>query len=141
MRKVLVAKDLLPLPQQEDELFRFGLGLAINYSNKLDTRWKHYCEDCVFTGIWKEYDLYTCDEGNRITVLARYGDEDCQFKSGIHAIHGEKALEMSLVAAMSLGLLSFNDIEDGHRWMIMNFIIRNVRPYLVQEMLEVSNAY
>tara|TARA_R100001463_G_scaffold106247_2_gene160851 strand:- start:668 stop:997 length:330 start_codon:yes stop_codon:yes gene_type:complete len=40
-------------------------------------RYKHDCDNCVFLGRWKEFDLYYCPaaESNRDNFIARYGTE------------------------------------------------------------------
>ena len=40
-------------------------------------RYEHDCDNCVFLGRWKEFDLYYCPdaEGNNDNFIARYGTD------------------------------------------------------------------
>lgn len=47
----------------------------------------HDCDECKFLGqIHDEilYDLYFCPQGGRPTVIARFGNEGSQYKSGLY---------------------------------------------------------
>jgi hypothetical protein len=53
----------------------------------------HDCKECVFLGRFNavdentynhvDYDLYFCKKGNHTTVIARYGDKEWEYSSGI----------------------------------------------------------
>jgi hypothetical protein len=54
-----------------------------------DTRYQHDCNNCIFLGHYKEYDLYYCpsDRGAIYsTVIARYGNEGHEYASGINSM-------------------------------------------------------
>lgn len=61
---------------------------VINEHFQVDTeqspRFAHDCEKCIFLGQYKEYDLYFCKQGGcHPTVIARYGNEGCEYCSGL----------------------------------------------------------
>lgn len=56
--------------------------LALEEGKK--ARYEHDCESCTFVGVFGNYDLYTCPQGDppHPTVVARYGDEGQEYMSG-----------------------------------------------------------
>jgi len=47
-------------------------------------RFQHDCVNCIYLGQFKEFDLYFHQAPvGRPTVLARYGDEGHEYKSGL----------------------------------------------------------
>ncbi len=71
-------------------------------------KYTHDCENCKFLGTHKDHDLYFCEDekdGFFDTVIARYGNEGSEYKSGmIFAKEGhilfetkKRVLEMGLV--------------------------------------------
>lgn len=53
---------------------------------------------CTFLGVHDGYDLYWCDQGHSLpTVLARYGNEGHEYKSGM--LFADRGLEPHLVEA------------------------------------------
>jgi hypothetical protein len=53
--------------------------------SEMEKRYQHDCDQCVFLGQWNEYDLYFCGEQGDVftTVIARYGNEGCEYSSGL----------------------------------------------------------
>ena len=48
----------------------------------MNKRFIHDCDDCIFLGQYKEFDLYFCPMGSQ-TVIARYSDEGGDYHSGL----------------------------------------------------------
>lgn len=46
-------------------------------------KFKHDCEDCVFMGRHNDHDLYYCAQSSIPTVVARYGSDGPEYKSGL----------------------------------------------------------
>lgn len=54
--------------------------------SEVNPRHKHDCDNCVFLGHYKKYDLYCCPKINSkkiSTVVARYGDDGPDYYSGL----------------------------------------------------------
>jgi len=41
------------------------------------------CPNCTYLGQYKNHDLYHCTQGYKPTVIARFGSEDHEYKSGM----------------------------------------------------------
>jgi hypothetical protein len=57
---------------------------------------KHDCDKCVFLGVYKNHDLYYCN--TEPTVIARYGDNGCEYFSGIHFTSNDYLNKAKLIA-------------------------------------------
>lgn len=64
-----------------------------NFDSDLAVNEKHYehdCDKCIFLGNWVDYkkgrtfDLYFCSQDGLPTVLARYGNEEFNYYSGLN---------------------------------------------------------
>lgn len=44
-------------------------------------RYVHDCEACTFLGTRLKADLYSCGSGDRVSLIARYGDDGPDYKS------------------------------------------------------------
>lgn len=54
------------------------------------TRYVHDCENCTYLGEFGTFDLYHCDTGTAFpTVIARYGNEGENYKSGMSGLDPE----------------------------------------------------
>jgi hypothetical protein len=74
------------------------------YTVDLPPQYKHDCKNCTFLGQMGVYDLYYCPQsGNIPTVIARYGDKDSQYKSGIGS--GDPDLQVAERRAKEAGLI------------------------------------
>lgn len=60
-----------------------GLLLDMSEFNISSRRYPHDCSQCVFLGLYQEYDLYYCPQIGLPTVLARYGHEGHEYYSGL----------------------------------------------------------
>lgn len=65
-------------------------------------RYEHDCEDCVFLGQWKIYDLYYCP--GEPTVIARTGP-DGEYQSGMVFVGVSQPLTEAYNRAVELGLI------------------------------------
>ena len=63
-------------------------------------RYKHDCDECTFLGPYRGFDLYVCDW----TVIARFGDDDPDYKSGLEVSKSDDALGMALRRATEIGI-------------------------------------
>jgi len=65
----------------------------------------HDCDNCIFLGIYEEYDLYYCD--NEPTIIARYGDNGPDYMSGMIFAQPDKSepLYKAKQLAIEKGLL------------------------------------
>lgn len=52
------------------------------HAGKAKPRFTQDCDQCVFLGLYEEYDLYYCPQGDRPTVIARFG-EGPEYYSGM----------------------------------------------------------
>ncbi len=43
----------------------------------------HDCDKCISLDHYDGHDLYYCEQGGRPTLIARYGDDGPEYKSGI----------------------------------------------------------
>ena len=51
-------------------------------------RYLHDCSRCRSLGTFHEYDLYACEQFiGGFTVIARYGNEGCEYTSGLNTQH------------------------------------------------------
>lgn len=49
----------------------------------------HDCDSCRFLGTFEQHDLYYCSNDTQNTVIARYGNDGCEYMSGMYfAEHG-----------------------------------------------------
>ena len=71
----------------------------------MDKRYIHDCDNCKFLGTYKHYDLYVCARNNTAdTVIARFGDEPHEYKSGIGFSFGQiPELTRARVLTLKLG--------------------------------------
>ena len=46
-------------------------------------RFLHHCPGCVFLGHHDKHDLYFCPQGGHPTVMARFDNDDPDYKSGL----------------------------------------------------------
>lgn len=46
-------------------------------------KFKHDCDACTPLGGFNGHDLYHCEQGGIPTIIARYGDEGGEYKSGL----------------------------------------------------------
>ena len=70
-------------------------------------KFKHWCPTCIPLGSHNEKDLYFCKESTNVTtVLARYGDGESEYLSGIHAAQFNEDLAEALNRAKQAGLIS-----------------------------------
>lgn len=73
-------------------------------------RWAHYCADCRFLGfadvtLLGPHDLYFCNQSKLIpTVVARYGNEESEYASGMALADGHPALHAARERAIRLNL-------------------------------------
>ena len=77
-------------------------------------RYQHDCQECVFLGEREEYDLYYCNgTGSGRTIIARYGDGEGDYISGIEIAkkYPDSALRIALDFAIDRGL--FDKIING----------------------------
>jgi len=68
-------------------------------------RYKHGCSDCTFLGTRNEYDLYFCPQGTLPTVIARYGNEGHEYKSGMAGAEADPDLGEAKRLAKERGLV------------------------------------
>jgi len=74
------------------------------YTANLPTQYTHDCNKCTFLGQMGVFDLYYCPQsGNIPTVIARYGNKDSQYKSGIGS--GDPDLLVAEQRAKEAGLI------------------------------------
>jgi hypothetical protein len=71
--------------------------------------WKHDCPRCIFLGsttsaLNTSYDLYACDHGPGLTVVARFGDGDGEYRSGFDAAMFDPVLKEAVRRACLLGV-------------------------------------
>jgi hypothetical protein len=67
-------------------------------------RFPHHCEGCVFLGIFREHDLYFCEQGMQPSVNARYGATESEYTSSLTAVDSDPMLDEAAVRAMTRGL-------------------------------------
>ena len=85
-------------------VFRAALaGVALAEKSK-KPRYGHDCDDCVFLGWFKEYDLYFCSQSSIQTVLARFGNVGSACITGIES-SGLPSLREAVVRAKACGLM------------------------------------
>jgi len=69
----------------------------------------HDCELCHFLGVFNGHDLYYCDKANPIpTVIARFGDDGPDYKSGLCFADVDKEIREGKRRAEMLGFLEEN---------------------------------
>lgn len=69
-------------------------------------KWEHDCEDCVFLGSFDLHDLYYCEEGNPTpTVIARFGSDEPNYRSGMPAVTVDIHLREAYFRAKEQGLI------------------------------------
>jgi len=67
-------------------------------------RYEHDCSACVFLGTYRDYDLYFCGEDYK-TVIARYGDDEPEYQSGLTFVGIIPQLTEAARLAVDRGLL------------------------------------
>jgi hypothetical protein len=67
-------------------------------------KFKHDCGECVFLGIHNDHDLYYCFQSSTPTVIARYGSEGWDYKSGLVLADFDEELSMARDRAEKKGL-------------------------------------
>ncbi len=67
----------------------------------------------VYLGIYRGHDLYYDDQGGLPTVIARFGDQLHDYRSGLCLADFDHALAVAKERAMERGLLTVEDIEDA----------------------------
>lgn len=70
-----------------------------------DMPYKHDCDRCVSLGEYKGMDLYFCQESFGPTVVARYGDDGPDYKSGLYFSDFDEHLGKAKRIAKEKGLL------------------------------------
>ena len=68
-------------------------------------RFVHDCDKCTFLGQFLEYDLYYCPQGNIPTVIARFGDEGWDYRSGMYCAEIDPVLKEARKRAKEKGLI------------------------------------
>jgi hypothetical protein len=76
-------------------------------------RFRHSCENCVTLGQFNEFDLYFCAQAPhcRPTVVARFGNADAEYASGLLSAAELPELGEARRRAIAAGLLSANSIS------------------------------
>lgn len=44
-------------------------------------RYIHDCEDCIYLGRFRRFDLYGCGTSERYSLIARFGNEGSEYES------------------------------------------------------------
>ncbi len=65
----------------------------------------HTCAKCVYLGRFERHDLYYCNQGNRPTVLARFGNASHEYISGMGLISVDDKLREAHERAILKGLI------------------------------------
>ena len=76
--------------------------------DEVQPRFTHDCDACKFLGqIHDEvlYDLYFCPQAGMSTVIARFGNEGREYKSGLHGSQHDFVLYEAKKRAISKGYL------------------------------------
>lgn len=69
-------------------------------------RFQHDCEKCVPLGRESDHDLYFCEQGGMgPTLIARWGDEGPDYKSGMVLAGIDNEITRALDLAIGMGLL------------------------------------
>ena len=68
-------------------------------------KYTHDCEHCIPLGEYENHDLYYCDQGLRPTVIARYGNEGWDYRSGMEAVAIDPVLKKAYDRAKAKGLI------------------------------------
>jgi len=74
-------------------------------TEKVEPKWAHDCDKCTFLGNVSEHDLYFCEASWRPTVIARYGDDGPDYKSGMEFAACDTELKEAKSRATTAGLL------------------------------------
>ena len=77
----------------------------INKVRALGMRYAHDCAECIPLGQMGDHDLYFCSQG-RPTVIARYGDDGPEYRSGICFTYIDPELARAYALAVDRGLLA-----------------------------------
>ena len=89
----------------EPEKREIGEGKATAENNS--PRYRHICPVGVFLGREHEYDLYCCGgHGAAETVIARFGSEGWQYRSGIAFVGRDPELTEAFKRAKEKGLIT-----------------------------------
>lgn len=71
-----------------------------------DNLFEHDCNNCEFLGTFQEHDLYYCPQTpNWPTVIARYGNNGYEYKSGMHMANHDPHLHEARKRTAKKGLL------------------------------------
>ena len=97
---VLSQSGLIMGPEPEKR--EIGEGRATAEDNS--PRYRHDCSICTFLGREGDYDLYYCDAGAK-TVIARFGSEGWQYRSGIAFVGRDPELTEAFKRAKEKGLI------------------------------------
>lgn len=97
------------------DMFRIAMDLAkklhwihqrgelevVNHPYPLEApMWEHDCGDCIFLGTHHQHDLYYCQGHARFpTLVARYGSDGPQYKSGVPLLKHDDNLWAAAVLA------------------------------------------
>lgn len=63
-------------------------------------RYKHDCDKCVYLGQHENYDLYYCEQSGLPTVICRWGNNGCDYHSGLYANYEESVTGYRLTIQM-----------------------------------------
>lgn len=77
----------------------------------MNPKYLHDCSQCTFLGTHNEFDLYVCEEGHP-TVIARYGNEGHEYKSGLALVGIDEELTEAARIAVSQNLL-YHGLQTG----------------------------
>ena len=83
--------------------------LRLKRQANLLPRYVHDCDQCIYLGRseMQNFDLYYCSQQNAITttVIARYGDEGREYKSGLCFVGVDPELTQAYKLAQLRGLV------------------------------------
>lgn len=68
----------------------------------------HDCTQCVFLGRYDGYDVYVCPQHGSPTIVARYGDDGHEYKSGGTIHSHDEVLSWGLGEAFARGFLKLD---------------------------------
>jgi len=68
--------------------------------------WKHDCDACEFLGMFDKHDLYYCSSTMLPTIIARFGSDGPEYKSGMAFKDADKHLREAYRRAAAKGLVN-----------------------------------